>query len=563
MISIKKVLKCDETLCLILVLCYGFFSHLYVISRYGGLVADNDVSTYKGLIQNLQVYQGVEGFIQSHSFGFQIITTEISDITGLTISQVQILPFGFFYLIIAYLLFREFTDNKYTAFIGAAILSLLPDLLFITARGTHERYTFFLFLLSIFILVRYSKNSLSFQKSAKYLAILYFSLLTMGIVNQWFFVLILTVIITTLVLGLLQSLVFKTDGDSYKKMLFSIIPIIPLSYCLVQYGTSSNTMFMWIISTWIGKVFGVLPHVQVLPLLGGAIIMILMLFAIHKTGSHIILQQGINAQIDNLKKNIFFSGKFQIVALLVFLVWIAFVYYFIAPSTQSFHSPTIYLFLTGIYWIILPISGIMALIIVKRYVIDKKSEYTHKNLGTLFIVSFFGLFCLSVFIDRVIHSGIGDNLEFRVFPYLLVLLVFGAACALSEISTMIIKPPWKKIFVVLIIVGFVVFSISSLLKATNDPSVAVFKIHYTIEEKNGFNWIEKNYHQSSIWFGEGRLFTAFKFESSDNSYNNARAAPEGTANMFIVTQDYMRESVNFDSHAKVYDNAEIMIFRAL
>jgi hypothetical protein len=179
----------------------------------------------------------------------------------------------------------------------------------------------------------------------------------------------------------------------------------------------------------------------------------------------------------------------------------------------------------------------------------------------LILVSLFGLLGLSIFIDRVIHSGIADNLEFRVFPYLIVFSACGAACALSEISTMIVKAPWKKLFVVLIIFTFMIFSISSLLKATNDPSISDFKIYYSPEEKNGINWIEINSPQSSIWFGEGRFSTAFKFDASDYEYKNVRIAQENTADVFMVTQDYLRDSENFDSHTKVYDNTKIMIFR--
>lgn len=562
MISLKKVLKLDETFCLILILCYGFFSHLYLISRYGGLVADGDVSYFTKAIQDFQVHGGLGEFIRySNGIGFQIIATEMSDITGLTIPQVQLFPFGFFYLIIAYLLFRELTDSKYTAFIGAAILSFLPDLLFITARGTHERYTFFLFLLALFILVRYSKTSLSFQKSAKYLAIIYLSLLTIGLLNQWFFVLILIAIIATTFLGLIQSFIFKLDGNPYKKMLFSIIPVIPLSYLLVQYGTSSNTTFSGVISIWIRQFFTFFPHVPVLPLLGLAILLVLIFYAIQKRARHFILQQCINTPINNLKKFKLDKRILYGIVLLLFLVWIPFVYYFIAPSNTTFHSPAIYFFLTGIYWIILPISVLMGLIIVKHYTIDKNSKYAHKNLGALLFLSFFGLFGLSIFIDRIIHSGIGDNLELRVFPYLLVFSACGAACALSEFSMTIVKARWKKLFALLIIFAFVIFSISSLLKATNDPSVSDFKIYYSPEEKNGINWIEINSLQRSIWFEEGRFSTAFNFDSSDYAYKNVRVAQENTAGMFMITPDYLIESENFDSRTKVYDNAKVMIFR--
>ena len=402
MISLKKVLKIDETVCLLLILCYGFFSNIYIMSRYGGLVADTDVSYFTKVIQDFQVHGGVGELIRySNGLGFQILATEISDITGLTIPQVQLLPFGFFYLIIAYVLFREFTDSKYTALIGAAILSVLPDLLFFTARGTYERYTVFLFLLAIFILVRYSKNLLSFQKSAKYLAILYFSLFTIVLINQWFFILILLAIIATIILGLIQSFVFKMDAEPYMKMLFPIIPIIPLSYLLVQYGSFSNSMFMGVISIWLGKFFTFISPSRVLPLLGLAIMLVLILYTVHRRGSLSIVRYRITTQPDNLKKNEFAGGRLHFVVLVLFLIWITFVYFFIAPSNTSFHSPTIYFLLTGIYWIILPISIIVGLIVVKRYAIDKHSEYAHKNLGILFLISFFGLLGLSIFIDRV------------------------------------------------------------------------------------------------------------------------------------------------------------------
>lgn len=562
MISLKKVIKFDETLCLILILVYGFFSNLYIISRYGGLVADSDVSYFTKAIQDFQVHGGVGHYTRySNGLGFQIIATEISEITGLTIPQVQLLPFGFFYLIIAYLLFREFTDSKYTALIGAAMLSLLPDLLFFTARGTHERYTVFLFLLSLFILVRFSKKSISFKISTKYLVILYFCLLTIGLLNLFFCVLILIAIISTTFLGLIQSFIFKTDGESYKKILFCIIPILPLYYLLAQYGAYSTYMFLYFTSDWYRRTFALIPHVEMLPLLGLTILLVLIIYAIHKWARHSILRHSFNVPIDSLKK-IEFNGTISFfIVLSIFLVWLVFVYFFIAPSNTSFHSPAIYFFLTGIYWIILPISALMGLIIVKRYVIDKNNEYANKNFGTLFLVSFFGLFGLSFFIDRVIHSGIANNLELRIFPYLLVFSVYGAACALSEIPTTIIKAPWKKLFVVLIIISFGIFSISSLLKATNDPSISDYKIFYTPEEKNGFNWIEINSPKSSIWFEEDRFSTAFGFESSNYAFKNTRVSQYNKADVFMVTQDYLSETENLDFNTKAYDNTEIMIFR--
>jgi hypothetical protein len=318
---------------------------------------------------------------------------------------------------------------------------------------------------------------------------------------------------------------------------------------------------MWLMSLFLGKMFTFIPHLQVLSLLGLATMLVLIFYVIHKKTHHWIFQYRINTLIDNLKKIEFNGKRLYFIVLLLFLVWIAFVYFFIAPSNTSFRSPIIYLVLTGIYWIILPISGLMGLIFVKRYVIDKNNEYMYKNLCALILVSFFGLLGLSILMDRVIHSGVGDNLELRVLPYLLVFSACGAACALSEISTMIVKEPWKKLFVVLIIVAFVIFSISSLLKATNDPSISDFKIYYTPEEKNGIDWIEINSHQNSIWFGEGRFSEAFKFESSDYAFKNVPAAQENATDVFIVTHNYLTEQENFNSYTKEYDNDQILIFR--
>mgnify|MGYP006959940088 CR=1 FL=1 len=120
----------------ILIVFYAFLSHLYYAIRYSGRLADSDTSAITKTIQAMYTENTI--FTYTNGYGFQTVTAILSEITGLTIQQLLLLPLGFLYVIIAYPLFLQLTKQRNIAILATFLLSLLPDLLFFTSSGSHE-----------------------------------------------------------------------------------------------------------------------------------------------------------------------------------------------------------------------------------------------------------------------------------------------------------------------------------------------------------------------------------------------------------------------------------------
>jgi len=345
----------------------------------------------------------------------------------------------------------------------------------------------------------------------------------------------------------------------YKKISFSIIPMIPLSFFILGYLTPSKFKIFNNLTIWLNKFlnflnFQLLIFSSVLLIL----ILVLIIYFFHK-------RNGPPRLIINLLKSVKKITLYPVIIKFGFFVvipaWLIFIYYFVAPTNTAFLSPEIYFFLTIIYWIILPISGIGSLIVIKKFLIDRDLNYKTKSLASLMFLSFFGIMCLCIIVDKFIYTGIGQNLELRVFPYFLIFSAFIASCALSEISTNIENIQWRKIFTILMVIACIIFSINSMLKATNDPLVSNFKMYYSSEENGGFDYMESNIGHSSIWFEEDRVMQAFKFDSQYATFKRFQNTGPDNAEILFLSGESPGEFNNSDSFTKVYDNSKVTIFR--
>jgi len=355
-----------------LIIIYGFLSHLYFSSRYSGLIADGDTSTITKTIQAMQNQRTIfTSYPYTSGFGLQLIITFLSDITALSIQKLLILPMGFLYLIIAYPLFLKFIKNKKTALLATFLLSLQPDLLFITGRGSHERFTFFLVLTSIFILIQLIFTERDRKKFLIYLALFYVTTFALTSFNSWFSAFLAFSILFASLISFFLSKLLNIESSPSKKMFYIVIPFIILLYLTPCIYPPSR--FMWqVINIWKGKLS---PFSLSLLIIASVIIFSLLLF----------IKLFSRNTLNFLKTNLVGKSHHKILyGIIGFGLFIFLVYILAVSSNLLCFPPFIWMFLTLFNWIIFPLSVIMVFAIIGDF-IQKKASF---SLSRLFLLSF-------------------------------------------------------------------------------------------------------------------------------------------------------------------------------
>ena len=90
-----------------------------------------------------------------HGYGYQALAAVVTEVTGLSVSQMQIAVLPFLTLVtalIAFVAFRVLIGNAFLAGLSALLLFLQPEFVFVVEHGNHEKITHTLVLVLVFLL---------------------------------------------------------------------------------------------------------------------------------------------------------------------------------------------------------------------------------------------------------------------------------------------------------------------------------------------------------------------------------------------------------------------------
>lgn len=556
---------------LLLILLYGFLSHLYFSLRYSGLIAGSDTGLITKTIQAVQDQSTIfTTFIYASGFGFQVAVTFLSNITSLSIQQLLILPTGFLYVPIAYLLFVELIKNKKTALFATFLLSLQPDLLFVTSRGSHERFTFFLALMALFVLVKLVSLKWDNKKFVSYLTLFYLTIFSLTAFNNWFSVLIIASIIFVSLIGFLFSRLFNRDALLYRKSLYIIGSCIPLHYYISFYVYPPSRSTWNIINMWREKL--TMPNSS-LALLGIAMsVIIILAFILGKLKAPImsVLENYAAAFSKKIHTSKTYRTSMYVIISFVLTSYIIGVYMLALLSKGSLSfSPFTWIFLTLFNWITFPLSVIMVSAIAWGFIRERSFCSGSHPFLLLFYVSFSLLLLVTIFLDRVIGTGIGNNLELRVFPYFMFFTVALASITILGWMRRLRTKKWQKVGGLTVLVLIVLLGINSLLKSTNDPAVSNTWMFYSLGEKNAMNWIESNLKKATIWKAPfGRIESAFRYNSNFDSWGNISFSNASDAKYYLISDvvhkranEYEYSLPSVKNSRQIYDNGAAELYQ--
>ena len=556
---------------LLLILLYGFLSHLYFSLRYSGLIADGDMGMITKTIQATQAHARIfTTYPYSSGFGFQVVVTFLSNITSLSIQQLLILPTGFLYVIIAYPLFIEVTKNKKIALLATFLLTLQPDLLFFTSRGSHEQFIFFLALMTFFILIRLISLKRDNKKFVLYLALLYMTVLSLTSFNKWFSAGIIISIIFATMIGFFFSKLLGVSSLAYKKMSYIVIPCIPIYYSICSYISP----LLWVsqknlISYWKNKLIALHPTLISLSIVILIIIVSLfLLFIFFKALITGALKNLIMRFSEKIRSNKFYRMGIYAVTGFGLLTYVFGLYILSISSDLSF-PPFIWMFLMLFNWIIFPLSLIMVFTIAWDFIRKKNLSSNSLHFVFSFYISFFLLLLITIFLDRVIGTGVANNFELRIFPYFMLFAVALASMIILKWIHQLRTKRWQLTGQTLFIILIIIWSINSLVKSTCDPSVSNRWIFYSKGEKIAMNWMESNLKKATIWAGPlRRIRAAFRYNSNFDSLGNISFSNASNAKYYLIS-DIVQKSANKYKYSlpflknsnQIYDNDEVELYQ--
>lgn len=497
---------------LLLICIYALFSHLYFMLRFAGNWMEGDTSRmtkFAQVVQEQDTLIPTGGLIYPNGPGHPAIMTILSDISGISILPLQtyILPiFGVIITLISYITFLELTNSKKIALLSAFLLSLQPDFLFTSSRGTHEKFTYSLVLLSMFFLSRSFSRGKNVKEFMYYVLLFYISAL--GLISYNFF--------------FASTYIFAITIAFIIGYLLSETPQISTSLKRLTYTTATSTIFFF------SYMFYLYPP------------------SLHLLRVFDTLQEKMSALFLVTEQHVTPQYTF------IFETWISF---------------KVWLLLTLFNWVIAPLSLAAWIHIVYKFLWKKQRLTSSMILLLLFYLAFSIQLLITIFSDRF---GIFYNLELRVFP---TLMFFAVPLASMSIIAIIDHYKFNKyrrkavktIFVALILV----FVAASLLKATNDPLVSNNWMLYTVQEKEGMNWIGMHHQDKSVWVDvNDRLITVFTHFSDVDTYKKRKFAGPDDADFYLISETIKKRAkiTHFqmpyiDKMSVLYDSGDVKIYK--
>ncbi|MEE9152274.1 MAG: hypothetical protein V3U20_10655 [Thermoplasmata archaeon] len=495
----------------ILVCAYALFSHLYFLLRYSKNWMEWDTSMMTKYAQAVQSQATIipTGLVYPNGPGYSTMLSMLSDLSGLSVVTLQlfVLPIvGVLAVVFAYITFLELTNTRRIALLATFLLSLQPDFLFTSSRGTHEKFTYLLILMSMFFLSRSFSRRENIKEFVYYVLLFYISVLGMISFNFFFASTYILAVTLAFIIGYFIS-EMPQIGVSFKRMVYTSATTIVFffSYMFYLYKPSRTLLYMF---DTLADQIGVIA---------------------------LATEQHVTPQYTY-----------------IFNMWASF---------------EVWLFLTLFNWVIAPLSLAAWIFLVYKFFKKKQRLASSMLLLLMFYTAFSIQLLLTIFADRF---GVFNNLELRVFPVLMFFAVPLASISIIKIVEFkgfgeVQRKALKTAFALL----FLVFVVNSLLKATNDPMVSNKWLFYSPQEKEGIVWVEHNSQEEKIWAGlDERLRTVFFTYSNIGNYDRTKFTSLGNARFWLISDivekraqrikrplpDVVDKPIIYDSgHVKIYD----------
>lgn len=509
--------KTAERQSLLLLILLALLIAAYWMLRYGGWSIDGDavrLTLYAEGIAHDNTLNS-ERWAYSNGYGYPALLVFLAALTGLSIPSIQFLGSAWLAVIVlaAYLTYAALLADGRQALFAAALLLVQPDFMFYILRSSHERSTWTLGLLVLWLWSRERRANRPGTTAA--IIVTTYLLLWAMISNNAYFG---STIITTCLIGMLARFIVRQ---------------LPMSRQHAASAEESRNM----------------PNS--IPLTGFILVFLFVAYTYAPARSYFFTLSTIAD-----KMMVLFLGSEANVAGTYSYVETAWV------------SQPIYLLLTSAQWAI-TLAGFAAWlrdswVIVRR---GPQALTPARQLLWYFYVGFAAQVALGVIAD--LSGALASNLQLRMFtPFVLVSSPMAATWLATPLVGAALRRPLARIGLTLLASCAV---IASLLKMTNDPLVGNQWIFYSPDEQIAAAWVDSHLSYREVWLDLGahqlevmQYRKGYEWQPTNRYVSGAQSQPP--SNVLISTFTLMQanrsnlvlpEVADFN---QVYDNGESQFY---
>ena len=470
---------------LLLVLAYALIAAGYFVLRYGGGWSDGDTTNLTTAMAAVVAEGTITPTKDLYGLGFayQVVSSFIVLTTGLSFAELQLLVYPLLAAglsLVAYAMYRALTGDPTAGALAALLLFLQPEFLFVIFRGSHEKLTWLLAMLAVFILSKSFSESDRPARLAVYVGLFYVAALGLVASNSFF----ASSFILAIGLSLLGGLAIR--HLQRRRASTGVQP----GHARLLYVVMSATV-LWFLNT----------------------------FYLYQPALRVLL---------DLKGTMYRASA---VALGLEPVHDPY-----ATVSYGWVSPTVFLGL------MLPSLIVGAISLVLWAGEARRRLHAGGNLGPeprFLLWLLYGGFGLQLGASIMVAwiGGIASNLQYRLLPVVMPFAIGLVAPAITQLWRRWAHRTKGRLLAAALVLFVLWGSLASLLKATNDPWLGNYWIFRARDEVAARRWVDGHLQHTTVWLGldGSRLgLPTDLYDPSISSTNNADSAALGDAARHVV-----------------------------
>ncbi len=433
----------------VIVLIYAVLVATFFVVRYGGRWMDTDTPVLSRAIANV-AQEGTlvpDGPIYHMGFAYQSLSVALLQVTGVSVDVLQRVVYpliaGVMVATVAFVLFRELTGDARVAALAALVLFMQPDFLFVIFRGSHEKLTWTLTMLLLYLAFRSFRCQPTFKQLMPYVGAFYVTVMALAATNIFFASSFVSSIVLSCVGGYvvltLRRLVFRQPAPQ----------AVALEQLLLRFLYVALSSFVILALV----LFYVYPPAQ------------LFIFSLQSLAEKLAIVLGGYE---------YASNPYQIVG----FGWI---------------SPLTYFSLTVLNWLVLLISLLTWLFMLPVASVRNPRRFMFWLLYAAFA------FHIGIGMVADLAGLLGTNLQLRLFPAFTLVAIPMALLGVRHLLRARLTGRLRQGVVVALLLTLPWFSGAALLKMTNEPLLSNYWTFYTETEVAALRWSYVYLEGAKLW----------------------------------------------------------------
>lgn len=499
---------------------YALAVTIYVALRYGYRWGEQDTGQFAESIRGVIAVGSIvpASGAYAHGYGYQTIASVVAVVSGLSVSQVQLIVLPFLTLgiaVIAFVAFRALIGNAFLAGLSALLLFIQPEFVFVVERGNHEKITHMLVLVLVFLLAASLTRARTTGMVAGFILAFYLGAWALIATNSFFassFMVSLALALGGGLITLWFSRSAALERGAMRRLVYTVLSCLALFFVFVVYVYAPARYNYGQLQTLIEKLS-------------------VLFLSFEPQGNP---------------------------------------YEAVGSSAIAWAAPWVYPALTLFNWLILLGSALAWVWLAIRFRRDGLG-LGQRRLLLLWLLA--AAFAFEVLVSAVVDlSGfLGANLQIRLFPLFMLFGIPLVIVAGAELAGRINGPRARRVMTVAMVVLLSVFATTGVLKATNDPLVSNKWLFFTGNEQRALAWADSRLERQEIWQGfDERLQEMQKIYQPVDPVRGNRSVVNkaGESTRYVAMSDVIqRRSARLNAPVpdisgsdRIYDNGGAQIF---